>query len=334
MAPQSGSSSQGGHTGRGRYRSIPPDKAMTLASAMSCFNGPKPFTAVTDYFVTELDRHGNIGSRAYTVVISNHRPSEMDQKRINEYVSSARPGSELGLLRSQSNLMIDYQRARSVAENDVGTYWGRVTPHDMLTVIRQERKRDWDNLRAEEQLRQSQHAARVGIGATAATLDGPVVFPNSDLGSMKVEFCGKTPCSFVQPSILFFIDSTGKIICPSSLSHHTNFMDNAARTMVNTLVPRLNVKHDPEVRNLKALEMTDDLINSHNALRRPGQRFWTRVDHSRFHELLNSHICDARLYGGIGGVNVSVDNTDGRFSNGGAHLTQSWCSPSQPGVPS
>jgi hypothetical protein len=305
---------------------------MTRESAASCFNGSKPFTAVTDYFMTELDKHDNLVSKPYTIVISNHRPSESDQRMIDTYVSFPRPDSELSLLHSQNDRMIDYHRVR--AENDVGTYWGRLAPPDMFAVILQERKRKWDNLRAEEQLRQSELATLTGAEATAAILEGPVVFPKSDLGSMKVEFCGKTPCSFVQPSIIFYIDTTGEITGGCSLRHHTNFMDKAAETIVDTLTPRPNVNHDPEVRNLEALKMTDDLINSHNALRRPGQRSWTRVDHSRFHELWNSDICDARLYGGLGGVKVSVDNTDRRFSNRVAYLTQSWCSPSQPGVPS
>jgi hypothetical protein len=307
---------------------------MTRTSAAACFNGPKPFTAVTDYFVTELDKHGNLDSKAYTIAFSNHRPSEIDQEMINRYVSFAKPDSELSLLQSQNDLMIEYQRVRSNPENDVGTYWGRVAPFDMFAVILQETKRDWDNLRAEEQFRLSQHAARAGIGATAATLEGPVVFPDSDLGSMKVEFCGGTPCSFVQPSILHYIDSTGKINGGCSLRHYTNFMDKAAETIVHTLTPRPNVNHDPEVRDLKALKRADDLINSHNAIRKRDERSWTRVDHSRFHELSRSDICNARLYGGIGGVKVSLDNTDNRFSNRGASLTQSWCTPSQPGVPS
>ena len=285
--------------------------------------------------MTALDLDGNIGANPYTIAISNHRPSEVDQEKIDTYVSVASQSPGRDFLQEQTNRRIDLHRVRSesTTENDVGTCWGPVDPLVMTELIRRGLKCNWDNLRAEEQLRQSDIATALGAGASAGEREGPV-FLVSDFISMVVEFCGKTACSFVEPSFVNFIDSDGQNHFASSLHHYTNAKDDTINHMIAKLAPRPNPNDDRDVIEAKALKVTDDLIQSLNAIRTAGSRMWVSVGHERFHALLVSNMCNARSQGGIMGVGVGIDNTDGRFTGNGAYMTQSWPSTSYTGVPS
>jgi hypothetical protein len=308
---------------------------MARTHALRCFTGDRHFTAISDYWVTALDFDGNIGTKPYTIAISNHRPSEVDQEKIDTYVSFASQSPGRDLLQDQTNRRIDLHRVQSESTtgNDVGTYWGPVDPLVMTELIRRGLKYNWDNLRAEEQLRQSNIATALGAGASAGDREGPV-FLDSDFISMVVEICGKTACSFVEPAFVNFINSDGQNHFASSLHHYTNAKDDTINQMIARLAPRCNPNDDRNVMEAKALNVTDDHIQSLNAIRTAGSRMWVRVGHERFHALLVSNMCNARSQGGIMGVGVRIDNTDGRFTGNGAYMTQFWPSTSHTGVPS
>jgi hypothetical protein len=318
MPPRSGRSSEADYTGNNPYGDIPPDKPMTRAHAMECFNGPEQFSAFTDYWVIAKDDKGDIVSKAHTAVMSNHEPSETDQDAIEKYVSYANAPFDEDFLNSQMPRSVGLRtQSGDATDQDVTTYWGRVTPDTVFDLITEEHKRKWANMRAEDQSVAANNARALGAGASIGTQGGPIDPP--EVKDRVIEFCGVTPCSFVEPAILQFMKPNGQIIDIASIRQYTNTIDPNANRTATRMLPRLG----PDTADLQAFERSRDVMRSLNALRPPHSRFWVEVDHEGFRDLQNSDICNARLQGGLLGIYVSQDNTDGRFLARRAKITYS-----------
>jgi hypothetical protein len=320
MPPQTSRSSEADYTGSNPYGEIPADKPMTRAHAMNCFNGPEKFTAFTDYWVVAPDDEGDVVSQAHTVVISNHQPGKTYQDDIEKYVSHASQSFDQNFLNSQLPRFAELRtRTGNADDQDAITYLGRVTPDIVFDLITEEHKRKWVNLRAEDQSRDANNARALGAAASIGAQGGPFNPPSGKHKSKYrvIEFCGATPCSFVEPAILQFMTLDGQITIAASSRHYTNTLDSNANRISASLAPRPG----PGITTLQAFQMTREAIQRLNDDRTPDSRFWVEVDHRSFEDLQHSNMCNARLHGGKFGIVVRPDNTDGRFTFRDAHIS-------------
>jgi len=286
---------------------------MTRAHAMKCFNGPEQFSAFTDYWSIAPDDEGDVVSKAHSVVISNHRPNNTYQHDIEQYVSYASESFDPDFLNSQRRHFAESRaRTGNANEQEAITHWGRVTPDIVFALITEQYRRKWDNMRAEDQSRDAGNARALGASASIGAQGGSFCPPSGKHKDKHrvIEFCGATPCSFVAPAILEFIESNGQITEAFLTRHYTNTFESEANRTAASLVSRPS----PETTDVQTFKMTREAIQRLNDNRTPGSRFRVEVDHGSFKDLQHSDMCNARLHGGIFGIGVRPDNTDGRFT--------------------
>jgi len=310
MQSQSSQSSLDNYTSDTPYDDIRPDQVMSLAHAQACFDGDRSFTAFTNYWVTTLDDQGDIRRTPYTAAISNHQPNRAYQSVINLYVSFAGQDPDPDFLTAQKERMMELHRVReqSVTNYDVSTWWGAIAPEDLIALSRREHRRTWDSMLAQEQSQQALIATTVGAIATSGSRRGNFTPPNEE-ATLATEFCGVTPCSLVEPAIWDFIGQNGEIKSGISIRHHPNFYDPAANRLAVGLVP------SPErmaegMTYVDVLSRMEHRIQRLNESRAAWDRIWVKAKHELLNKIADSDICNARYYGGIGGVSVKQVSGD------------------------
>lgn len=311
MQAQSSQSSQRVSTSEDPHDRIPSDPPMSLVLAMECFDDPKNFTAFTDYLVYDLDENSQLQPKAYTVVISNHKPNDAYQAVNHNYASYANQVPVHDFLKHQKDQGTGLRSIakRNSSDHVVSTCWGSVTPKTMVALVDRELGRKWKNKTLEEKYRAGVTVAATGAAASAGQYSGPVDIEDYDLEEMIPEFCGEVPCSFVEVSFLQYIDTDGKTNDAAFYRQHTNEYNVEANRAGIRLAPRIlsdGTRMDP----VESLTATAARIRGLNDFRAAGSRYWVHTDHRRFNELLQSDVCNNRYRSSLRGESARQYDTN------------------------
>ena len=274
------------------YQKIRPGSTMTAGDAHACFYGPQKFILVTDHFVRSLAPDGTPTQKAWTKVMTNHDPSQVDQRAIVFYGSLATQRADAAFLQRQRTRLEEFDLNSRQSQN--GTRWGRVVPEVFQLMSREENKRTWLNKPKSLQKLSSNNAADVGVGASAGT---PVSLASSTDDKI-IAFCGREPYSFVEPAFIRYIDTDGDCteVNPWQLRHHYNEVPFLHNDIIRSLIP----VGDTEIQALTKTRNHLLALNRHKS----ASKSWVEATAQDIDKMMESQLCNARFFGGLDGKYV------------------------------
>jgi len=274
------------------YQTIQPGRTMTAEDARSCFYGPQKFILVTDHFVRSLAPDGTPTQKAWTKVMTNHDPSQVDQRAIVFYGSLATQRPDATFLQRQRTRLEEFDLNSRQSQNC--TRWGRVVPEVFQLMSREENKRTWLNTPKSVQKQSSTNASAVGASA------GSPVSLASSTADKIIAFCGPQPYSFVEPAFIRYIDTDDDCteVKGKYLRHHYNDMPFIRNDIIGTLLPARGAE-------VAALTKTrDDILRLNRD--KTASRSWVEATDQDINEMMASQLCNGRHFGGLDGRYVGL----------------------------